>query len=94
MKRLLRRAGVSHNDFLFGMADSGAMTLDLVLRFLDNLPGGVTELYFHPATRRCAELDRTMPDYRHEQELQALTSGSLLRAVQSAGIRRIAFSDI
>jgi hypothetical protein len=85
---------VNHNDFVFGMADSGAMTLDLVLRFLHNLPGGVTELYFHPATRRCAELDRTMADYRHEEELRALTSDSLLEAVRSAGIRRIAFSDI
>jgi len=94
MKLLLRRAGVSHNDFLFGMADSGSMTLDLVLKFLENLPGGVTELYFHPATRRCAEIDRTMRDYRHEDEFGALTSSSLLEAVQAAGLRRISFSDI
>jgi hopanoid biosynthesis associated protein HpnK len=94
MKYLLRHDGVSHNDFLFGMADSGAMTLDLVLRLLDNLPGGVTELYFHPATRRCVELDSTMPDYRHEEEFRTLTSDALLEAVQSAGIRTIAFSDL
>jgi hypothetical protein len=94
MKRLLRRAGVRHNEFLFGMTDSGAMTLDLVLRILENLPEGITELYFHPATRRCAEIDRTMPHYRHEEEYRTLTSGHLLEAMRSGGLRRIAFGGI
>jgi hopanoid biosynthesis associated protein HpnK len=94
MKRLLGRAHVRHNDFFFGMADSGAMTLDLALRFIGNLPGGVTELCFHPAKRRCAEIDHTMPHYRHEDEFRALTSESLLRAAQAANLQRIAFSDL
>jgi hopanoid biosynthesis associated protein HpnK len=94
MKRLLRRAGVRHNEFLFGMTDSGAMTLDVVLRILDNLPDGITELYFHPATRRCAEIDRTMPHYRHEAEYRTLMSGHLLEAMRSGGLRRIAFGGI
>jgi hopanoid biosynthesis associated protein HpnK len=94
MKHLLRRAHVRHNDFLFGMSDSGTMTLDLALRFIRNLPAGVTELCFHPATRRCSEIDRTMPRYRHEDEFRALTSESLLRAVQAGNIQRIAFSDL
>ncbi len=94
MRLLLRRAHVRHNDFFLGMADGGAMTLDLALRFVNNLPGGVTEICFHPATRRCAEIDRTMPDYRHEEELRALTSPSLLRAIQAAGVQRIAFADL
>jgi hopanoid biosynthesis associated protein HpnK len=94
MKCLLRRARMRHNDFFLGMADSGTMTLDLALRFVRNLPEGVTELCFHPATRRCAEIDRTMPDYRHEEEFRALTSESLRRAAQSVDIRRIAFSDL
>ena len=94
MKRLLHRAHVRHNDYFFGMADSGAMTLDLALRFISNLPAGVTEFCFHPATRRCEEIDRTMPRYRHEDELAALTSESLLHATQAGDIRRIAFSNL
>lgn len=94
MKRRLRRASVSHNDFLFGNADSGAMTLERVLGFLRNLPDGVTELYFHPATRRCAEIDRTMPLYRHEDEYRALTSQALREALEAERIRRISFSEI
>ena len=94
MKRRLGRAGLRCNDFLFGMTDSGAMTAGLTLRLIGNLPAGITEFCFHPATRRCAELDQTMPLYRHEDELRALTSESLLQALKAAGVRRIAFSDI
>jgi hopanoid biosynthesis associated protein HpnK len=94
MKRLLRRADVRYNDFFFGRTDSGAMTLDLALRFIGNLPDGVTELGFHPATRRSAEIDRVMPHYRHQDELRALTSGALLRATEANDIQRIAFSDL
>jgi chitin disaccharide deacetylase len=94
MKCLLRKAGIVHNNFLFGMADSGCMTLDLALKFVHNLPAGVTELCFHPAVQRSAEIDRTMPLYRHLDEYRALTSESLRRALQEAGAQRIAFSDL
>ena len=94
MKRMLRRAQIRHNDFFFGMTESGSLTLNLALRFIANLPDGVTELGFHPATRRCEEIDRAMPRYRHEDEFLALTSDSLLRAIRAAGIQRIAFRDL
>ncbi len=94
MKHLLRRAQIRHNDSFFGMADGGALTLDLVLRFVSNLPDGVTEFCFHPATRRCPEIDRTMPNYRHEDEFRTLTSEALLHATQAVDIRKIAFGDL
>jgi hypothetical protein len=94
MKRKLRSAGIRYNDALFGMADSGAMSLDLALRFIRNLPPGVTELHFHPATRRCREIDATMPEYMHEEEFSALTSERLRTAIQDAGLRRSGFSDL
>jgi hypothetical protein len=49
---------------------------------------------FHPATRRCIEIDCTMPKYRHEDEFRTLTSETLRRALQSTGIKTIAFSDL
>ncbi len=94
MKRLLRQARVLHNDYLFGMADSGSMTLDLALRFLRHLPAGVTEFCFHPATQRSVEIDRTMPLYRHQDELKALTSELLAASLREAGVQRISFSDL
>ncbi len=94
MKQKLHRSGIRHNDRLFGMADSGAMTLDLTLRFLQNLPRGTTELHFHPATRHSEETDATMPDYAHEEEYRTLTSRQMLSAIQNADIQIISFSDL
>ncbi len=94
MRRRLRKAKVNHNDYIFGMSDSGRMTLDLVLKIIKNLPVGVTELYFHPATRRCAEIERTMPHYRHEDEFRTLVSSSLVEALNTNRISRIAFGNL
>ncbi len=94
MKHMLRRADMRCNDFLFGLTDGGSMTAELTTRLIQNLPEGITEFCFHPSTHRCNEIDRTMPFYRHEDEFKALTSESLLNAIQSAGAQRIAFSDL
>lgn len=94
MKRTLRRAGMKFNDFLFGMTDGGAMTESLTRKILSNLPDGVTEFCFHPATRRSDEIDGTMPQYRHEEEFQALKSESLRQMMEKARIQRVSFSDL
>jgi hopanoid biosynthesis associated protein HpnK len=94
LRRRLRRAGLASNDFLFGMNDSGRMEAPLVARLLEQLPEGVTEMYFHPATRRCPEIDRRMADYRHEAELAALTSPAVWEKLERADVRRVAFSDL
>ena len=94
MKHMLRRNHIRYNDFLLGMSDSGAMTLDLVLRFVRNLPEGVTEICFHPATHRCAEIDATMPLYRHEEEFSALTSDAMRAALSESDLPTVAFSDL
>src|SRR5574341_92454 len=94
LKRRLKRAGVRFNDFVLGLYDSGRMQTDRVPLLLAGLPEGVTEMYFHPATRRCPELDRTMPDYQHQGELAALLSPAVRAAVTAAGSQRIGFSDL
>ena len=90
----LRRAGIMTNDRIFGMADSGRMTPGLLREIVKRLPGGVTEIYFHPATRRCPEITRTMPDYRHEDEFRALVDPAIRDAFVLAGAERIAFADL
>lgn len=94
LRSRLRRAGVPHNDFVFGLNDSGRMEESLVLRQVGALPRGVTEMYFHIATRSCPELERHMSDYRHQEELAALLSGRVRTLLQSRGIEPIAFSDL
>jgi hopanoid biosynthesis associated protein HpnK len=94
VKARLRRADVRANEFVFGLHDSGNMDVDLVLRFLRHLPPGVTEMYFHPATRRCPETDRTMSGYHHQREFEALTSPAVRDALLASGAQRVAFSDL
>jgi hopanoid biosynthesis associated protein HpnK len=67
-----RRAGVLTNDTVLGLHDSGHMTPDLVQRLVNDLPPGVTELYFHPAIAQDEIILRHMPGYRHMDELAAL----------------------
>ena len=94
MKKRLMNENLHFNDFIFGMAESGAMTADLVLRILGRLPEGVTEIYFHPSMHRCLEIDHTMPNYRHEEEFDALVNEHLRKKFQALSIQRIAFSDL
>lgn len=94
LKIRLRRAGVRCNDFVFGLTDSGRLHRDLLLQMLQHIPQGVTEIYCHPATRRCEELDRMMPRYDNEQEFKALISPAVREAIAASGFQRIAFSEL
>ena len=88
LRRQARAAGVATNDHCFGLAWSGHMTADRISRLLPNLPDGDSEIYFHPAARRDAVLDRLMPTYEHEAELAALldTGARHLPAPIMAGV--------
>ncbi|WP_287989992.1 hopanoid biosynthesis-associated protein HpnK [Acidiphilium sp.] len=66
------RAGLSSPDHILGIRRSGHMTPERVNAYLEVLPSGSTEIYFHPATRRCRDLERLMPDYEHVAEFEAL----------------------
>ena len=90
----IKRAHLHSNEFIFGLYESGAMRPEVVLRILAQLPDGVTEMYFHPSTRRCPEIDRTMPEYQHEAEFEALTSAAVHDVLRASRIQRIAFSDL
>jgi len=87
------RAGVAVNDAVFGLAWSGAMTEDHLLRLIPQLPDGLNEIYFHPAAARDALLDRLMPTYQHEAELAALCSPAVRSALAAAGVAIGGFSD-
>jgi hopanoid biosynthesis associated protein HpnK len=50
LRRRLDRAGIAHNDWQFGLRDTGAMNAARTKELLTHLRDGVTEIYFHPAT--------------------------------------------
>jgi hopanoid biosynthesis associated protein HpnK len=72
LRHQARQAGISTNDYCFGLAWSGHMTAQRIRRLLPELPDGDSEIYFHPAARPDPVIDRLMPDYQHEAELAAL----------------------
>ena len=94
LRRRLRRAGLVVNDHLLGLAWSGHMTEARVLRLIEALPAGTTELYCHPAVTQTPALARTMPDYRPAEELAALLSPRVRRLIESAGIALVSYGDL
>jgi hopanoid biosynthesis associated protein HpnK len=78
LRRQARAAGIATSDHCFGLAWSGHMTADRVRRLIAELPDGSSEIYFHPAVARDADLQRLMADYEHEAELTTLLDQTLL----------------
>lgn len=82
----LRGAGIAVNDHVFGLAWSGRMVEERILRLLPYLPDGVSEIYFHPATERSPALAAAMPEYCHTEELAALTSPAVAARITALNI--------
>jgi hypothetical protein len=93
LRRRVRAAGLGVNDRVFGLNDSGAMTETRVLQFLDKLPNGTTEFYFHPATRRWPGVDNLPDDYRPMEEFAALTSLNVKGKANALGITLVPFRE-
>lgn len=83
----LDRLGIRYAGEVKGLLNSGRMTEDYLLRALESVGEGLTEIYFHPGCRPCSELDRWMPTYRHDDELAALTSPKVKEKMARLGIR-------
>src|SRR5262245_57519074 len=95
LRARLRLRGIRANDVVLGLGASGGMDEATVLRLLELVPDGrVAEMYFHPATRRSPESERTMPSYRQQAELAALTSPRVRAALETRGIRLVTFADL
>ena len=86
-----RGAGVTMADQVFGLAWSGAMTTARVAGIIERLPWGLSELYVHPAT--ADGFDGAAPGYRYADELAALLSGEVARAVETSGASLGGFAD-
>lgn len=71
LSRLAARHGLRAPDRVVGLAWSGAFTAGRLAGLLPRLPGGVTEVYLHPAT--AGGFPGAAPGYRYAEELAALT---------------------
>lgn len=92
MRWRLDRAGISHNDRVWGLSHSGRMDEDTLLALLKTVPSGVTELYFHPAIEDDAQA--RAGGYRKEAEFRALMSPRVRQALRDGHVLRSSFSDL
>jgi len=94
MGKDLREAGIRTSDgFEEGFFDEGATVTNL-LRIVDTLPAGATELMCHPA-HEDAELAATSSYAAvRVRELKALCEPSVKAAIASSGVRLISFADL
>jgi hopanoid biosynthesis associated protein HpnK len=94
LRRRVRRAGLSSNDAVLGLAHTGRMTEARVLGLIQLIGAGVSEMYFHPASRKTPELARENPGYDYEGELAALLSPRIKEALSRRGLMPIAYRDL
>jgi chitin disaccharide deacetylase len=91
MRWRMRRAGIAHNDHVFGLRHSGGMDETVMLDLLQQLPDGLSEVYLHPASH--GHLTESMADYRHADELAALLSPRVRDAISQRYLLCNGFSD-
>jgi ceramide glucosyltransferase len=93
-RRRIRRAGMLHNDRLFGLFGVGKMDAPRLRDLLGHLPPGLNELHLHPATESIdAGADESMPGWRPEAELAALIDPAVRFTLQAAGVRCGGYGD-
>ena len=91
LKRRLDAAGIRRNDWIFGLAESGTMVSDRVQRYLELIPEGVSELYFHPATERPAAYPA---HYLSRGEFEALIDPTMAGVIARRRIETIPFAKL
>ena len=93
MRWRLRRAGLTCNDWLLGLRDSGQVDEHCLLGYFDRLPPGVVEIHLHPAVARTAEIAAAMPGYANDAEFAALISPRVAARMHECGLCAGGFRD-
>lgn len=83
----LDRLGIRYAAEVKGLLNSGRMTEKYILNIIDGLQDGETEIYCHPGILPDAEITRRMPDYRHQEELIAITSPAVRQRLSQLQIQ-------
>jgi len=92
-REIAERAGLATADYFCGIAQTGELTREGVMRLLKNLPEGTTELMCHPGYAD-VELKKSatrLQDSR-QTEVKILTDTQIRKLVASQGIRLIDYA--
>ncbi len=91
LRRRVRKAGLTTADAVFGLAWSGAMTRARLAALLGRLPGGVVEIYLHPAVTDA--FAGAAPGYCYAEEFAALCDPDCIAAVRRSGYALGGYAD-
>lgn len=85
-ERKLRAAGIQFPDVLYGLHQTGAIDEGYLVGLIQSLEPGTVELYCHPGILPDAEVERRMPGYQHDKELEALCAPRVRRRLYDRGV--------
>jgi hopanoid biosynthesis associated protein HpnK len=91
LRNRLAKAGIRSNDAVFGISESGRMSLDRTVDFIRHLPPGVTEIFFHPGAAN--QKSDTM-DSAKDGDLAILLHPALRQAIEASEAEQISFEDL
>ncbi len=86
-EKKLRSSRVLFPDRFFGLLASGHMIESHLLRIIENMEPGITEIGMHPALALPPELERWAPRYEYENELKALISPRVRESIRARNIQ-------
>ena len=94
MERMIKKSGLKAADNFLGFLDSGDISEGLLLTMLGGLKDGVTELVTHPGFLSKDILRHHRFHINCEEELYALTSPKVIRAIADMGITLSKYGDL
>jgi chitin disaccharide deacetylase len=89
-RRMMTERGLKSTDWLFGLHQSGNLDEDYIIRIIERLRDGTTELYFHPAM----DIGGIPPAREAQREVEILTSPRVREAIASCGIKLTTFAEL
>jgi chitin disaccharide deacetylase len=94
-REMAERAGLATADYFCGIAQTGELTREGVMRLLETLPEGTTEFMCHPGyTDLALEQSATRLKASRQTELQILTDTGIRNLVASRGIRLVDYAFV
>jgi hopanoid biosynthesis associated protein HpnK len=92
LRERAHRAGLRTADATFGIRWSGQMTARRLSGLIRHLPGGLVEIYFHPATTDA--FAGSAPGYRYTDELAALVDPEVTENVKRSPFSLGGYLDV
>jgi hopanoid biosynthesis associated protein HpnK len=93
-RRQARQTGLVSPDTFLGMAETGSLNEQRLLRLIRRIPRGTSELVCHPGLGDDAIGSVYGWGFRWDEETRALTSAAVSAALEKSSVRLVRFSDL